>query len=482
MSVARIRYFSQDELALMRERLFGLLERRGVNMDHPEVIKLLDRAGARVDSDTQTVCFPKEFLEEQISKAPKSVSLFDRDGENELKLPREDGTFHTRTNTGAQSWIDPESGAYRRVTISDVATWARLVDLLENIGFSAFPVPGDVPAGTADVHALRAMLQNSEKHVWVQPYTIGSVEYLVRLSVAAAGGQAALKARPPVSFITCSLSPLSFKELDLEIIMQCARHGIPLHPCSLPSAGTTGPITEPGVVLLSVAEILAMLATAQVIEPGTPIVATPLIFSADMRTCRSLQSSAESLRSCALAVQLIKAAFRLPTHTYGTGADSPDLDGQCMGEGALRAMLIAASGADILGAAGQIEVATTISPVQLVIDDEVFGMARRIVSQMSFDDEALAWEDLMNVSAGDHFLTTAHTVRHCRDGLPPKSFIRSSRESWEREGGGDLIARATRLYRELMETSQAVAEPVTRDQDVISEMASIVEGADARLL
>ena len=474
---SRIAYFSQDKLELLQERVFELLENRGVKMDHPEVMKLLGEAGAAVDFDTQMVRFPKSFMEEQIKKAPKKFTLVGKGGKNRLELPREDGTFHTRTNTGAQSWIEPESGLYRRVTLSDIATWARLASNLENIGFCAFPVAEDVPSATADVYALRAMLQNTEKHVWVQPYTAESVEYLIQLSIAAAGGEEAIKTNPLVSFITCSLTPLDFKYMDLEIILQCARHGVPLHPCSLPGAGATAPITEPGVALLSTVEILAMLATAQVVQPGIPIVATPLIFSSDMRTGRSLQSSAESMRGAALAVQLIKNAFGIPTHTYGIGADSPDMDGQCMSEGALRAILIGLSGADILGAAGQIEVATTISPLQLAIDNEVFGMVRRIISEMTFDDVSTAWEDLMKIEPGAQFLTSQHTLQHCRDGLTPINFSRLTRESWKQKGQGDLMERVKKFCKQLLER----ATPIDLDDGVIKEMDSIIRSADAHL-
>ena len=474
---SRIAYFSQDKLELLQERVFELLENRGVKMDHPEVMKLLGDAGAAVDFDTQMVRFPKSFMEEQIEKAPKKFTLVGKGGKNRLELPREDGTFHTRTNTGAQSWIEPESGLYRRVTLSDITTWARLASDLENIGFCAFPVAEDVPSATADVYALRAMLQNTEKHVWVQPYTAESVEYLIQLSIAAAGGEEAIKTNPLVSFITCSLTPLDFKYMDLEIILQCARHGVPLHACSLPGAGATGPITEPGVALLSMAEILVMLVTAQVVQPGIPIVATPLIFSSDMSTGRSLQSSAESMRGAALAVQLIKTAFGIPTHTYGIGADSLDMDGQCMSEGALRAILIGLSGADILGAAGQIEVATTISPLQLAIDNEVLGMVRRIISEMTFDDDSMAWEDLMEIEPGAQFLTSQHTLRHCRDGLMPINFSRLTRESWKQKGQGDLIVRVKEFCKQLVKR----ATPIDLDDGVIEEMDSIVRNADTHL-
>lgn len=473
----RVTFFNRGQFELMKTRVFELLDQRGVKMDHPQVLQLLRKAGAKVDDDTKMVRFPKAFLEKQLRQAPKRITLAGRTDKNKLEIPCPDGTFCTRTNTGGQSWIELETGKYRPVTAADVATWARLADRLEYINFCAFPVPSDVPAATVDVHALSLMLQNIEKHIWVQPYTHASVEYLIELSLAAAGGQDALKTNPLVSFITCSLTPLEFKAMDLEIILQCARYGIPLHACSLPGAGATAPVTVPGVVLLATAEILAMVAVAQVMQPGTPIIATPLIFSTDMMSGRSLQSSVESMQAAALAIQFIKAAFELPTHTYGIGSDSPVLDGQSTSEGALRCMAIALSGADILGAAGQLEVATTISPVQLAVDNEVLGMVKRLITKIDFDDETMAWQELLNAEPGSQFLTNEHTFRHCRDGLMPENFIRMTREGWNAKGRGDLVARVTEFCKNLLEK----AEPVALPENMTKEMNSIVKRADTNL-
>ena len=473
----RVTFFNQGQFELMKTRVFELLDQRGVRMDHPEVLQLLRKAGAKVDADTNVVRFPKAFLAEQLRQVPNKITLAGRTDENKLEIPCPDGTFCTRTNTGGQSWIELESGKYRPVTAADVATWARLADRLEHINFCAFPVPSDVPAATLDVHALSLMLQNIEKHVWVQPYTHESVEYLIELAKVAAGGADAMKANPLVSFITCSLTPLEFKAMDLEIILQCARCGIPLHACSLPGAGATAPVTMPGVVLLSAAEILAMVAVAQVVGPGTPIIATPLIFSTDMMTGRSLQASVESMQGAALAIQFIKTAFELPAHTYGIGTDSPVLDGQSTSEGAMRCMLMALSGADILGAAGQLEVATTISPIQLAIDNEVFGMVKRMISKIDFDDETMAWQELLSAEPGSQFLTNEHTFRHCRDGLMSQNFIRMTRAGWKAKGESDLNARVTEFCKNLLDK----AEPVALPEYMAQELDSIVKRADTLL-
>jgi trimethylamine:corrinoid methyltransferase-like protein len=191
-----------------------------------------------------------------------------------------------------------------------------------------------------------------------------------------------------------------------------------------------------------------------------------------------MQSTTEALQGSSMAVQLMKAAFGLPTNATGSGCDSPDIDGQSMIERTLHTLLIAASGVDIIGNAANLETATTISPVQLVVDDEINGMVRRILSEPKFTDETMAWEDLLDIEPGGQFLTSDHTFRHCRDAFQPQSFVRQNREAFENQGKKDLVARAT----ELCETLLKKDNPSNLSEDMVKEMESIVKSADAHIL
>jgi len=472
-----MRFYTENQLAHLKEKIFELLEKRGVKMNHKKVMTLLHDAGAKVDFDGEIVHFPRAFLEEQIEKAPKSFILEGRNGKFPLAFPHPAGQFYTRLCTGGQAWLDPESGQYERVTLKNLAYWARLADRLEHIDYSPFLVPDDAPTATADIHALKTMLENAEKHIWIQPYTGESVEYLVKLLVAAAGGESELREHPLASWISCSLTPLVFKWMDMEIILQGAGHGCAIQPCSLPGSGVTGPITTAGSVILSAAENLVMLAVAQVVRPGTPIVATSLQFSGDMRTGRSLQSSVESLRQSALFPQLMQDAFGIPGHTYGSGCDSPDIDGQGMVERAMRAMLIAGAGASVLGGAGQLETACTVSPIALAIDNEIFGMAKAIIKEIGFDDDQLAWDELMSLDYGGQFLTTPHTFKHCRNVEAPINFTRQDRAGWASSGSRDLHQRVREYLGDIMKDAAPLALP----DETRKELSKIVKMADDKM-
>ncbi len=155
--------------------------------------------------------------------------------------------------------------------------------------------------------------------------------------------------------------------MDVEALIQCGKAGVPVHACSLPSAGGTAPLSVAGTVVMAVAEILAMITLGHILAPGNVIIATPLMFTLDMRTGMALHSCVESLQAKSMAIDVLKHGFGLITHTYGAGSDTPDVDSQSMAERAMLGQMVAMSGADILGGVGQLECATVFSPVQAVL-------------------------------------------------------------------------------------------------------------------
>ncbi|MGD9975839.1 MAG: trimethylamine methyltransferase family protein [Desulfatirhabdiaceae bacterium] len=479
MTGSRFNYLTGEQVDRMTDRVFDLLANFGVKLDpHPELFGLLEKSGVKVDRVSGMIQFPRQVLKDLLALAPNAFRLGARNPDRCLDLPRPDGTFYARTCTGGHGWIDPETGQYEKITTDRLAAWARLINNLNEISFLPFLFCNDTPVQTADIHGLAVLLKNTDKHVWVQPYSSGSVKHLISLAETVAGGSKELSANPVISMIVCSLTPRAFKMMDLEALIHSARAGIPIHACSLPGSGGTSPVTIPGTVLLATAEILAMTAMAQAVKPGSPVIGCPIIFSTDMRSGRSLQSSAESMRAASMAIQFIKYAFGLPTHNYGSGSDSPIVDEQSASERAILTTWMAASGSDILGGAGQLEVATVVSPLQLIVDDEVLGMARRMVAPVVLDDEQLGWDIITETSPGQHFMTSDHTLKHCRDGLKPKNFIRLTRDAWQRDDGKTLMARVLENYRQIMSKGNtAAASP-----ELVREIESAVQAADRELV
>ncbi len=427
-------FMSDADMEMMKTRCFDLLANYGVVIIHPQAKAALLKAGAVEGSETDRVKFPRELIAEALEATPKSLTLYGKDGQHALQIPRSDGSFIMRTGTGAHGYVDPETAAYRNLDLRAAAEVSAVASGLDEIGFVAHPFVAGVPEITADIHSFGTVVCHTQKHCWIQPYGKENVEFLFRIAAVAAGGEDALCDKPLASCITCSFSPLEFKYMDTEVVLQAGKYNMPLHACSLPSAGGTAPLSTAGLVLMAAAEILSMLTVTYVLAPGTPVIATPLMFSLDMRTGSALQSSPETLQAVSMSVQLMKHGFGLPTHSYGSGSDTPDADMQSMAERAMLAQTTALSGADILGGIGQLECATVFSPVQAALDNEIGAMVRRFIQQPSIDETALNWAEVSSIRVGGHFLDSKHTLDLCRAQHQPDMFTRVGRDDYEKSG------------------------------------------------
>lgn len=467
------RILNNEQLDFMKDKLETILSERGVKVEHPEVLRMAKEAGA--DVSDLNVRFPKKLIEETLKKKPESFTLAGRDKQYDLKFPHPEGLFYTRTCTGGMNYYN-ENNEYHPITLKEAGEFTRLTSHLEHVDFCSIPSTQskDVPPETLDIHTLRTVMENTSKHIWIQPYEKENVKYLIEIAAAVAGGKEKLKARPIISMIACSNTPLEYKAMDLEVILQCCKNGVPIQACALPTGGANAPVTSQGYALMAAAEVMAMVLLAQLVEPGTPVIATPLLFAMDMSTTYTLQSPIEVTMGRMVAMQLFTEGYGLPAHTYGTGSDSIILDGQNMIERTSVAHMVALAGASVLGGAGQLEVAKTISPLQLIIDNDIFGMVKQLKAGLEINDETLAFNEIKGLTGREAFIAMDHTFRHFREVSSPQTFFRDTRRSWEEQGSKDLVERSKDIYASLQQNHHNFDLP----ENVSSAIEKIIQRAD----
>ena len=478
MSSVKAKILSVDEISRMKEKIEVILSTKGVTVDHPKVLELLARAGAEVNVSNGNVKFSRPLIAEAVRNVPQTFTLAAVDPKNDLVFPHPEDLFYTRTCTGGMYYYD-ENEDHHLVSPSDVSEWIKLINSLEHIDFCALPSTGGeyVPAETIDIHTLRNVLEHTKKHVWVQPYEAENATFLLDLAAARVGGKEELRKRPIISFITCSVPGFQYKYMDMEALLKCCEYGVPIQPCSLPTAGANTPVTLQGTALMACTEVLAQIIMAQLIAPGTPVIATPLLFSMDMKTTYTLQSPIEVTMGRMIAMQVFNEGYGIYSHSYGSGTDSFILDGQSMIERTSLSQMLALSGAAVLGGAGQIEVAMTISPIQLIIDNEIFGMTKTLKRGLEINDETLDWEEVMELDATKSFIDSEHTFAHFRSMSRPKLFNRDSRPRWEKGGKKDLVTTAKDAYCSIRDKYQ----PIAVGQDILDAMDQVVMDADKKL-
>ncbi|MBW2614154.1 MAG: trimethylamine methyltransferase family protein, partial [Deltaproteobacteria bacterium] len=127
-------------------------------------------------------------------------------------------------------------------------------------------------------------------------------------------------------------------------------------------------------------------------------------------------------------------------------------DAQAGHEKTLTGMCAAMAGANLIYGAGMLDSGLIFSYAQLVIDNDIFKMIRKVMQGMRVDDENLAVDIIKSVGPGGDFLMQDHTMKYMRT-LPstPNLITRDNRENWLMAGGEGLAERAAAKAADILE-------------------------------
>jgi len=474
----RLRFLSESEESLIYEKCLHILSNKGVKIDYPKALTLLKKADADVNDKTQQVCFSRDMIEAALGTVPHCFTIKGSHEKHDFVVPHPTGSFYTSTCVQTMQYHDPDINGFVDVTRQNLAEWTQLADRLENIHKIAMQTPMDVPYETADVHSLNIHLQNTSKPLMVLAYCPETVGYLFELMIARAGSIEALRERPMLLTYPTSLSPLQFKPMDMETILLSCRYGVPVVANSLAISGATAPVTVAGTALLASVEILAMLVMTQIFQPGTPVIGSVYTTSMDMATGNALLGNTESMLGRAAASQFIKNRFHIPVETFSFMTDSHCSDGQALVEKSLMPALLDLAGSDIQYGAGRLGGATAASPIQLIIDDQLFTIIQKCNAPVVINEDTLALQEILDNTPHGNFVTTAHTLRYCRDSIRPSLFVADSLDHWQTKGAKSLYERAVERYKEL----RSQLSPPSLSDEILGDMNSVVKKADDHLV
>jgi trimethylamine---corrinoid protein Co-methyltransferase len=460
------RPLSDDQVRRIHEAALTILEQTGVEVEEPEARRLFEEAGARADRSSARVHIPRALVEDAVDAAPSWVVLAGRDPRWDLTL--EGARVHIGTGGAALTVL--EDGAPRPAVLRDVVELARLVDALDHIHFYLAPVyPTDVSKEEVDVNTYYAGLANTTKHVQAGVYTVQGIRDTVAMCEQIAGGGAALRERPIVSFITSwMVSPLLFATDVTTLLIETCRQGIPVVLSAAPMAGSTAPVTLAGMLAQLTAEQLSGVVLTQLVQRGAPLLIGPIPAIADMKTGRYLGGSAEFGLANAAMAQMAHF-YQLPIYNSAGMTDAKIPDVQAGFEKGMSAVLAALAGSNFIHhAAGMLENMNTVAAEQFVIDNDVLGMAMRVVRSIEVNDETLALDVIDEVGPGGHYLLADHTVRYMRSEFyyPSAVVDRQGRDMWEQDGELDARQRAQEIARDILAHHQP--EPI--DPAIVSRI------------
>jgi len=418
-----------------------VLEEVGVQIPSEEALKLCLDAGADVDFKGRVVKIPQYLVEECIRKTPHKVTLYGRD--LKLKLPLEEGNVYFGTVGFATRIIDINTGQYRSLRREDLANLTRVADALENIDFQlVMGQPADAPIEVAELYQWLTAFENTRKHVVCQALNRRNAELAVEMGSIIAGDMERLRKYPIMTFIICLNSPLIFGEGLTEALIVASRRGVPVWVESGPLAGANSPATLAGTVALNNAEVLAGLVISKLANPRSPFIYGSWSRSIDMRMGSVVLGGPEFALMRVCTAQLARY-YQIPSGGGGILCDSKTSDAQAGYEKMLTAILPAIAGLNLVCGIGLVGSENIASFEQLVIDDEVAGMVKRVLKGIEFDDDTLAIDIIKEVGHEGSFLSKKHTLKFSRlEHFIPKVSDRSSPDAWIRMGMKNAAQRA----------------------------------------
>ncbi len=405
--------FLTDELAdKIIEEARRLLCSKGVNLHHELLLRRFSDLGCRIDEGRRWVWFTEDIIDRSLAAAPRQVRLWNLDGTESWDLSGDN--VHFTPGSTAIKMVEHKSGRMRLATVEDMLRYVRLIGQLEYISYPATAlVPHDVPQGIEDSVRLYALLLADNRPVVTGAFTIRGFDVMRDLQLAVRGTREALRERPFTLYSCCPTSPFKWSDVTSDNTMKAAELGIPVEFISMPLPGLVAPITLVGSLIQHTVETLSGIIISQTSKPGAPVVYGGSPGSFDMRTMAATICSVEAqIMDCAYAQ--IGKRLGLPTQAYIGLSDSKALDAQAGFESGTGVYLAALAGINSLSGPGMLYFESSFSLEKLVFDNQVCGMARRMIGGIEPRDDFPADAIIDQLLETKNLLGSEHTRKYFR--------------------------------------------------------------------
>ena len=410
-------------------------------------------AAGGILTDDERLLFPNSLIDAALSGLTKSITLCGQ--QPALDLTVSGSRVYAGTGGAAPNVIDLESGLYRPSTLGDLYDVARLVDQLDNVHFfSRSVVARDMPTDALlDLNTAYASLAGTTKHVIASASHPDHVPAIAALCYTIAGSEQAFRGRPFLSLnINHVVPPLRFAPDACLVMAAAIRAGIPVMVNTFGQVGASSPVALAGSVVQTMAETLAGMICAWLIDPDAKAICGPRPMVTDLRTGAMSGGGGEQALATAMAVKMAQY-YGLPNSTIAGATDSKIPDAQAGFEKALSITLAAQTGANLITQACGMQAGLMAACYEAyVIDNDMLGTVLRSAAPIDMIEDALSVAAIGAVVRGEgHFLGRTETYQRMKsDFLYPDLSDRRSFEEWQEAGAPDIRAAAKARAKELL--------------------------------
>lgn len=460
---------SPEDVNKIHSATLHILEHVGVRFPSKRALDIWAANGASVDFEKMIVKVKPHIIEAALKHAPPVYALGARDPLQDCLM---DGNhvFLGTDGCGVEI-IDIHSGEKRTSALNDVAEIARVADATEEIAFHWVALSAqDKPAHTRGLHELKAVWENSTKHVQTESvYNEKEARAAMELAITVAGSKEELRRRPVLSLMQCTAPPLGHDGGSLDAALVAAEYGVPTGFMTMAANLTTGPATIAGNLALGNAEVISATALIQLAYPGSPVFYAAAQTASDLRNGAYTGGGPEDFLYGA-ATNVLSDFYNIPLSmgSFATGAKEPNW--QAGLENSLSTMMACIVMSDMLLGAGFLHGSRIWSYAEMMLDCEIFSIIHKMMQGITVNDDTLALDAIANAGPGGNFLTQKHTRQHMRDIFLPQFMDRRPYSEWETKKDD---ARDWALEKARKTLSNHQPEPL--DTRVLAELARIIK-------
>ena len=453
-----IEILSADEVEAIHAASLRILSEIGMQVLGEGALDELAGAGASVDRSTRTVRLDPAQLEELVALAPHQFQLHARNPERDVEFG---GANLVISAVGGPAFVSDLDRGRRPGNIADFRDYVRLIgalDVIHQEGGGPLE-PTDLPVETRHLDQYQVFATELDK-TW---HCLGTGRVMVEdalevMCLLRGVSRDDLLREPSLITIINTNSPLRLDGPMSDGLIAMAEHGQPVVATPFTLAGAMSPVSIAGAIAQQNAEALFLVALAQIVQPGAPMIYGAFTSNVDMRTGSPAFGTPESVKAQFASGQMARR-YGLPWRSSNATA-SPVVDAQAAYEAEMAVWGAIMGGVNLLyQGAGWLEGGLTASYEKLIIDAEILQMMAEVLQPLEVSEASLGLDAIAEAGPGGHFFGTAHTLERYETAFytPMVSDWRNF-EAWEADGSRTATQRANTIWKRLL--AEAVPPPL----------------------
>jgi trimethylamine--corrinoid protein Co-methyltransferase len=473
-----VEILSADQVEAIHAAGLRILRDVGLEVLGARAIDLFSTAGADVTREGDAagrgaaarIRLEPDQLTELISTAPASFELFARNPARNLVFGARHLVFGA---VGGPAFVTDIDRGRRAGNFADFQDYVRVIgalDVIHQEGGGPLE-PTDLPVETRHLDMYRTFARTLDK-TW-QCLAFGSmvVDDAIEVACISRGiDRARLGSEPSLMTVVNTNSPLRLDGPMSEGLIAMAEAGQPVVATPFTLAGAMAPASLAGALAEQHAEALFMVALAQIVRPGAPMVYGGFTSNVDMRTGSPAFGTPEYVQA-QLATGQLARRVSLPWRTSNV-TGSAVVDAQAAYESEMSIWGAVLGGANLLyQGAGWLEGGLTASFEKLILDAELLQQVASVLTPPPIDDDALGLDAIAEVGPGGHFFGSAHTLARYETAFY-RPFLSDWRnfDTWQQDGARTATQRANRVWKQLL----AEFEPPPMDPAIAEELEGFI--------